>query len=64
MESDNVNNYYAEVIERLQKIVFNQINEIDELKDENKELKDKVKKLTRENMELVRELENNRSDNF
>lgn len=59
-----MNNYYAEVIERLQKIVFNQINEIDELKDENKELKDKVEKLTRENMELVRELENNRSDNF
>ncbi|WP_291626070.1 hypothetical protein [Clostridium sp.] len=59
-----MNNYYAEVIERLQKIVFNQINEIDELKDENKELKDKVEKLTRENMEITRELENNRSDNF
>ena len=64
MESDSLNNYYAEVIERLQKIVFNQINEIDELKDENKELKDKVEKLIRENVELVRELENNRSDNF
>lgn len=59
-----MNNYYAEVIERLQKIVFNQINEIDDLKDENKELKDKVEKLIRENMELTRELENNRSDNF
>lgn len=64
MESDSLNNYYAEVIERLQKIVFNQINEIDELKDENKELKDKVEKLTRENVGLTRELENNRSDNF
>lgn len=59
-----MNKYYAEVIERLQKIVFNQINEIEELKKENEELKDKVKKLTRENIELTRELENNRSDNF
>ena len=49
--------YYAEVIERLQKIVFNQINEIEELKD-------KVEKLTRENVGLTRELENSRSDNF
>ena len=56
--------YYAEVIERLQKIVFNQINEIEELKKENEELKDRVHKLTRENIELTRELENNRSDNF
>ena len=56
--------YYAEVIERLQKIVFNQINEIEELKKENEELKDSVHKLTRENIELTRELENNRSDNF
>ena len=37
--------YYAEVIERLQKIVFNQINEIEELKKENEELKDKIKKI-------------------
>ena len=58
------NKYYAEVIERLQKIVFNQINEIEELKRENEELKDKNEKLTRENIELTRELENNRSDNF
>ena len=56
--------YYVEVIERLQKIVFNQINEIEELKKENEELKDKVEKLTRENVGLTRELENNRSDNF
>ena len=56
--------YYAEVIERLQKIVFNQINEIEELKKENEELKDKNEKLTRENVELTRELENSRSDNF
>ena len=56
--------YYAEVIERLQKIVFNQINEIEELKKENEKLKDKIEKLTRENIELTRELENNRSDNF
>ena len=58
------NKYYAEVIERLQKIVFNQINEIEELKRENEELKDKNEKLTRENIGLTRELENNRSDNF
>ena len=56
--------YYIEVIERLQRIVFNQVNEIEELKKENEELKDKVHKLTRENIELTRELENNRSDNF
>ena len=56
--------YYAEVIERLQKIVFNQINEIEELKKENEKLKEKVEKLTRENIELTRELENGRSDNF
>lgn len=56
--------YYTEVIERLQRIVFNQVNEIEELKKENEELKDKVEKLTRENIELTRELENNRSDNF
>ena len=56
--------YYVEVIERLQRIVFNQVNEIEELKKENEELKDKVKKLTRENVELTRELENSRSDNF
>ena len=49
--------YYVEVIERLQRIVFNQINEIEELKD-------KIEKLTRENVRLSRELENNRSDNF
>ena len=58
------NKYYVEVIERLQKIVFNQINEIEELKRENEELKDKNEKLTRENIGLTRELENNRSDNF
>ena len=58
------NKYYAEVIERLQKIVFNQVNEIEELKKENEELKDKVEKLTRENVGLTRELENSRSDNF
>lgn len=51
------NKYYAEVIERLQKIIFNQVNEIEELKV-------KIEKLTRENIELTRELENNRSDNF
>ena len=56
--------YYVEVIERLQRIVFNQANEIEELKKENEELKDKVEKLTRENVELTRELENSRSDNF
>ena len=56
--------YYIEVIERLQRIVFNQVNETEELKKENEELKDKVEKLTRENIELTRELENNRSDNF
>ena len=56
--------YYAEVIERLQKIVFNQVNEKEKKKKENKELKDKVEKLTRENVGLTRELENNRSDNF
>ena len=56
--------YYVEVIERLQRIIFNQVNEIEELKKENEELKDKVKKLTRENVGLTRELENNRSDNF
>ena len=63
--------YYVEVIERLQRIVFNQVNEIEklkkeneELKKENEELKDKVEKLTRENVGLTRELENNRSDNF
>ena len=58
------NKYYAEVIERLQRIVFNQVNEIEELKKENEELKDKIEKLTRENVRLSRELENNRSDNF
>ena len=56
--------YYVEVIERLQRIVFNQVNEIEELKKENEELKDKVEKLTRENVGLIRELENSRSDNF
>ena len=56
--------YYAAAIERSQKIVFNQINEIEELKKENEELKDKVEKLTRENVGLTRELENSRSDNF
>ena len=56
--------YYVEVIERLQRIIFNQVNEIEELKKENEELKDKVEKLTRENVGLARELENNRSDNF
>ena len=56
--------YYVEVIERLQEIVFNQVNEIEELKRENEELKDKNEKLTRENIGLTRELENNRSDNF
>ena len=56
--------YYAEVIERIQKIVINQINEIEELKKENEELKDRIGKLARENIELTRELENNRSDNF
>lgn len=45
MESDNVNNYYVEVIERLQKIIFNQVNEIEELKKENEKLKDKVEKI-------------------
>lgn len=58
------NKYYAEVIERLQKIIFNQVNEIEELKKENGELKVKIEKLTRENVGLARELENNRSDNF
>ena len=58
------NKYYIEVIERLQRIVFNQVNEIEELKNENEVLKDKVEKLTRENVELTRELENSRSDNF
>lgn len=58
------NKYYAEVIERLQKIVFNQVNEIEELKKKNEELKVKIEKLTRENIELTRELENSRSDNF
>ena len=58
------NKYYAEVIERLQRIVFNQVNEIEELKRKNEELKDKNEKLTRENIGLTRELENNRSDNF
>ena len=56
--------YYIEVIERLQRIVFNRINEIEELKRGNEELKDKNEKLTRENIGLTRELENNRSDNF
>ena len=56
--------YYVEVIERLQRIVFNQVNEIEELKKENEELKDKVEKLTRENVGLTRELANSRSDNF
>lgn len=56
--------YYVEVIERLQRIVFNQVNEIEELKKKNEELKDKVEKLTRENVGLARELENSRSDNF
>ena len=56
--------YYVEVIERLQRIVFNQVNEIEVLKKENEELKDKVEKLTRENVGLTRELENSRSDNF
>ena len=56
--------YDVEVIERLQRIVFNQVNEIEELKKENEELKDKVEKLTRENVGLTRELENSRSDNF
>ena len=56
--------YYVEVIERLQRIVFNQVNEIEELKKKNEELKDKIEKLTRENVRLSRELENNRSDNF
>ena len=56
--------YYVEVIERLQRIIFNQVNEIEELKKENEELKDKVEKLTRENVGLTRELENSRSDNF
>ena len=58
------NKYYAEVIERLQRIVFNQVNEIEGLKKENEELKDKVEKLTRENVGLTREIENGRSDNF
>ena len=56
--------YYVEVIERLQRIVFNQVNEIEELKKENEELKDKVEKLIRENVGLTREIENGRSDNF
>ena len=56
--------YYVEVIERLQRIVFNQVNEIEEQKKENEELKDKVEKLTRENVGLTRELENSRNDNF
>ena len=56
--------YYVEVIERLQRIVFNQVNEIVELKKENEELRDRIEKLTRENIELTRELENSRSDNF
>ena len=56
--------YYVEVIERLQRIIFNQVNEIEELKKENEELKDKVEKLTRENIGLTREVENGRSDNF
>lgn len=59
-----MNKYYAEVIERLQKIVFNQVNEIEELKKENEKLKDKVEKLIRENVGLTRELENSRNDNF
>mgnify|MGYP004648610677 CR=1 FL=1 len=59
-----MNKYYAEVIERLQKIVFNQVNEIEELKKKNEKLKDKVEKLIRENVELTRELENSRNDNF
>ena len=50
--------YYIEVIERLQRIIFNQVNEIEELKKENEELKDKVEKLTRENVGLTREVEN------
>lgn len=56
--------YYVEVVERLQRIVFNQVNEIEELKKENEELKDRVEKLTRENVGLTREIENGRSDNF
>ena len=56
--------YYVEVIERLQRIIFNQVNEIEELKKENEELKDKVEKLTRENVGLTREGENGRIDNF
>lgn len=56
--------YYVEVIERLQRIVFNQVNEIEELKKGNEELKEKIEKLTRENVGLTRELENSRSDNF
>ena len=56
--------YYVEVIERLQRIIFNQVNEIEELKKENEELKDRIGKLTRENVGLTREVENNRSDNF
>ena len=56
--------YYIEVIERLQKIVFNQVNEIEELKKENEELKDKVEKLTRENVGLTREIVIGRCDYF
>ena len=56
--------YYVEVIERLQRIVFNQVNEIEELKKENEELKEKVEKLIRENVGLTKEVENGRSDNF
>lgn len=56
--------YYVEVIERLQRIIFNQVNEIEELKKGNEELKEKIEKLTRENVGLTRELENSRSDNF
>ena len=56
--------YYVEVIERLQRIIFNQVNEIEELKTENEELTEKIEKLTRENVGLTRELENSRSDNF
>ena len=52
-----MNKYYAEVIERLQKLVFT-------LTNENEELKNQIEKLTRENVGLTRELENSRSDNF
>ena len=40
------------------------INEIKASTKKNVEAKDKVEKLTRENVGLTRELENNRSDNF